>query len=92
MVVPLMPARLIPKVTSTVPWGPTTCVMAEPTVRAVEVPSALTRVSGTDPVMAVWPEGAAAEAVGVMLWVTVAAVRLRRRTVTVEPVRPKSRR
>ena len=83
--------RSIPKLSSTVSFGPTTWVNAA--LIGVSVQVALLavktrRVTGTAAVTASWSVGAAAESTGAIVTVLATELRLNRLTVMVAPVRP----
>ena len=83
----------MPKVSSTAAFGPTTSVKAAligVSVQLAVVALKTRRVTGTLAVMSSCPVGALEEDTGAMVTVLTVELRLSRRTVTDEPVRPKS--
>ena len=83
----------MPKVSSTAAFGPTTSVKGPEMSVSIQLEVAVSKVrrrSGTLAVMSSCPVGALEEDTGAMVTVLTVELRLSRRTVTVEPVRPKS--
>ena len=83
----------MPKLNSIALFGAITSVklpVMDVSVQVAVTASKVRRRNGTLPAMASCPSGALAEGTGAIVTVLTAALRLRNRNVTTEPVRPKS--